>query len=134
MEIIGVDLDARQQTIARLDTATGEVVEKTVEHQSENLRPHPKSQRSLPDVSGCSACRSTAILAVHSRCVSSHAVRPRYASDAALPAILYMACAWLISPCAMLQTPTRLRHPPLRPQYVKSLSSPNFKGSIKRLK
>ena len=34
MEIIGVDLHARQQTIAMLDTDTGEVVEKTLEHES----------------------------------------------------------------------------------------------------
>ena len=33
MKIIGCDLHARQQTIAMLDTDTGELVEKTLEHQ-----------------------------------------------------------------------------------------------------
>jgi transposase len=38
MRIIGVDLHARQQVIAMLDTDTGEVIEKTLEHEGELLR------------------------------------------------------------------------------------------------
>jgi hypothetical protein len=38
MRIVGVDLHARQQTIAMLDTETGELVEKTLEHEGEKLR------------------------------------------------------------------------------------------------
>ncbi len=38
MQIIGVDLHARQQTISMLDTETGEVVEKTLEHEGEKVR------------------------------------------------------------------------------------------------
>ena len=38
MRIIGVDLHARQQTIAMLDTDTGEVVEKTLKHEAEKVR------------------------------------------------------------------------------------------------
>src|SRR3989449_10426584 len=38
MRIIGVDLHARQQTIAMLDTETGELVEKTVQHEAEKVR------------------------------------------------------------------------------------------------
>jgi transposase len=38
MKIIGVDLHARQQTIAMLDTDTGEMVEKTLKHESERVR------------------------------------------------------------------------------------------------
>jgi transposase len=38
MRIIGCDLHARQQTIAMLDTDTGEFVEKTLEHDGEELR------------------------------------------------------------------------------------------------
>ena len=38
MKIIGVDLHARQQTIAMLDTETGELVEKTLEHQGDEVR------------------------------------------------------------------------------------------------
>jgi len=38
MKIIGVDLHARQQTIAMLDTDTGEVVEKTLDHEGEKVR------------------------------------------------------------------------------------------------
>jgi transposase len=38
MRIIGCDLHARQQTIAMLDTETGEFVEKTLEHDGEELR------------------------------------------------------------------------------------------------
>ncbi len=38
MQIIGVDLHARQQTIAMLDTDTGEVVEKTLQHKAEEVR------------------------------------------------------------------------------------------------
>ena len=38
MRIIGCDLHARQQTIAMLDKDTGELVEKTIEHQGEKVR------------------------------------------------------------------------------------------------
>ena len=38
MRIIGCDLHARQQTIAMLDTETGELVEKTLEHEGEQVR------------------------------------------------------------------------------------------------
>ncbi len=38
MKIIGCDLHARQQTIAMLDTDTGELEEKTLEHQGETVR------------------------------------------------------------------------------------------------
>ncbi len=38
MRIIGVDLHARQQTMAMLDSETGEVVEKTLEHEAEKVR------------------------------------------------------------------------------------------------
>ena len=47
MRIIGVDLHTRQQTIAMLDTETGELVEKTLNHEGETVRefyaalPHP---------------------------------------------------------------------------------------------
>ncbi len=38
MRIIGVDLHTRQQTIAMLDTETGEVVEKILRHEAERVR------------------------------------------------------------------------------------------------
>ena len=38
MIIIGCDLHARQQTIAMLDSDTGELEEKTLEHQGETVR------------------------------------------------------------------------------------------------
>src|SRR6202049_3781411 len=38
MRIIGVDLHARQQTLAMLDTTTGEVVEMTLTHEGNNVR------------------------------------------------------------------------------------------------
>jgi hypothetical protein len=38
MRIIGVDLHTRQQTIAMLDTTTGELVEKTLEHDGDEVR------------------------------------------------------------------------------------------------
>ncbi len=38
MRIIGIDLHARQQTIAMLDSDTGEVVERTLEHEAEKVR------------------------------------------------------------------------------------------------
>jgi hypothetical protein len=47
MRIIGVDLHARQQSISMLDTERGEVVEKTLQHEGEQVRefyaaqPHP---------------------------------------------------------------------------------------------
>ena len=47
MRIIGCDLHARQQTVAMLDTDSGELVEKTLQHDGEELRkfysqlPHP---------------------------------------------------------------------------------------------
>ena len=38
MRIIGCDLHARQQTLAMLDTATGEVLKKTLTHEGNNVR------------------------------------------------------------------------------------------------
>jgi len=38
MQMIGCDLHTRQQTISMLDTATGEVVEKTLTHEGNNVR------------------------------------------------------------------------------------------------
>jgi transposase len=38
MQIIGVDLHTRQQRIAMLDTETGELVEKTLQHEGEAVR------------------------------------------------------------------------------------------------
>jgi hypothetical protein len=38
MRIMGCDLHARQQTIAMLDSDTGELEEKTLEHQGETVR------------------------------------------------------------------------------------------------
>jgi transposase len=38
MRIIGCDLHARQQTLAMLDPATGEVVNETLTHQGESVR------------------------------------------------------------------------------------------------
>ena len=47
MRIIGCDLHARQQTMAMLDTLTGEVVNRTLMHEGQQVRefysqlPHP---------------------------------------------------------------------------------------------
>ena len=38
MRIIGCDLHARQQTLAMLDPATGEVVHETLTHEGESVR------------------------------------------------------------------------------------------------
>jgi len=38
MRIIGCDLHARQQTLAMLDTTTGEVVKATVGHEGNKVR------------------------------------------------------------------------------------------------
>ena len=38
MRIIGCDLHARQQSVAVLDTTTGEVVEVTLKHEGDNVR------------------------------------------------------------------------------------------------
>ena len=38
MRIIGCDLHARQQTLAMLDTTTGEVVNATLKHESSIVR------------------------------------------------------------------------------------------------
>jgi transposase len=38
MRIIGCDLHARQQTLAMLDTTTGEVREVTLQHEGDNVR------------------------------------------------------------------------------------------------
>ena len=38
MRIIGCDLHARQQTVAMLDTLSGEVVNRTLTHESNNVR------------------------------------------------------------------------------------------------
>ena len=38
MRIIGVDLHTRQQSVAMLDTDTGEVIEKTLQHGDDEVR------------------------------------------------------------------------------------------------
>jgi len=38
MRIIGVDLHTRQQTVAMLDTETGELIEKTLKHDGDEVR------------------------------------------------------------------------------------------------
>jgi hypothetical protein len=38
MKIIGCDLHARQQTIAMVDTETGELIEKTLTHEGDAVR------------------------------------------------------------------------------------------------
>jgi len=38
MRIIGCDLHARQQSLAMLDTTTGEVVEVALKHEGDNVR------------------------------------------------------------------------------------------------
>ena len=38
MQIIGVDLHARQQSVAMLNVETGEVVEKTLQHEGDSVR------------------------------------------------------------------------------------------------
>jgi hypothetical protein len=38
MRIIGVDLHTRQQAIAMLDTQTGELIEKTLKHDGDQVR------------------------------------------------------------------------------------------------
>jgi len=38
MRIIRCDLHARQQTLAMLDTSTGEVVNRTLTHEGHNMR------------------------------------------------------------------------------------------------
>jgi hypothetical protein len=38
MRIIGCDLHARQQTVAMLDTATGEIMKRTLTHEGNNVR------------------------------------------------------------------------------------------------
>ena len=38
MKIVGCDLHARQQSIALLDTETGELLERTLEHEADQVR------------------------------------------------------------------------------------------------
>src|SRR5713101_9705492 len=50
MRIIGCDLHARQQTVAMLDTTTGEVVKMTLTHEGDNVREFYSSlTRRMPD-------------------------------------------------------------------------------------
>src|SRR5712671_1750721 len=46
MRIIGVDLHTRQQSLAMLDTDTGEVIEKTLQHEGDEVR---EFYSALPD-------------------------------------------------------------------------------------
>ena len=46
MRIIGVDLHTRQQTVAMLDTETGELIKKTLKHDGDEVR---KFYSALPD-------------------------------------------------------------------------------------
>jgi len=45
MRIIGCDLHARQQTLAMLDTTTGEMVNLTLMHGGNEVKPDPTSRR-----------------------------------------------------------------------------------------
>jgi hypothetical protein len=38
MQIIGVDLHTRQQTVAMLNVETGEIIEKTLPHEGDSVR------------------------------------------------------------------------------------------------
>src|ERR1700749_4160866 len=38
MQIIGVDLQSRQQTVAMLNVETGEIIEKTLRHEGDSVR------------------------------------------------------------------------------------------------
>lgn len=58
MRIIGCDLHARQQTLAMLDTTTGELVNLTLMHDGNNVREF-YSQLSLPVLVGIEATGST---------------------------------------------------------------------------
>jgi transposase len=57
MRIIGCDVHARQQTVAMLDTDSGELVEKTLQHDGEELRKF-YSQLSHPVLVGIEATGS----------------------------------------------------------------------------
>ena len=66
MQIIGVDLHTRQQTVAMLNVETGEVVEKTLQHEGESVR---EFYSTLPRITALAtetfwghAARSTAAL------------------------------------------------------------------------
>jgi hypothetical protein len=53
MRIIGCDLHARQQTLAMLDTVTGEVVKTTLKHEGNNVREfYSNLQPSTPGTCG----------------------------------------------------------------------------------
>ena len=54
MRIIGCDLHARQQTVAMLDTATGEVVKMTLKHEGNSVRGF-YSKRPRPSASKASS-------------------------------------------------------------------------------
>src|SRR3989454_1457202 len=57
MRIIGCDLHARQQTVAMLDTTTGEVVKMTLTHEGNNVREF-YSKLTHPDACGIEATGS----------------------------------------------------------------------------
>ena len=59
MRIIGCDLHARQQSLAMLDTTTGEVVNLTLMHEGNNVREF-YSQLPRPVLVGIEATGSTA--------------------------------------------------------------------------
>ena len=61
MKIIGCDLHARQQTIAMLDSDTGELEEKTLEHQG-GARPGVLFRTSWSDSGGDRSDRLDAVV------------------------------------------------------------------------
>ena len=61
MRIIGVDLHARQQTVAMLDSDTGELEEKTLEHEGNTVREF-YSALAWPDSSGDRSDRLDAVV------------------------------------------------------------------------
>ena len=70
MRIIGCDLHARQQTLAMLDTTTGEVVSRTLTHEGNAVREF-YSELHAPGVRGYRSDRTDAM-------VSKSAGRIRY--------------------------------------------------------
>jgi len=66
MRIIGCDLHARQQTLAMLDTTTGEVVNRTLMHEGDEVRELYFSA-SAPSAGGYRSHRADALVSKPTR-------------------------------------------------------------------
>jgi hypothetical protein len=93
VKIIGCDLHARQQTLAMLDTATGEVVKMTLRHEGNSVREFysalPRPVRVGIEATGSMQWFVNLMEELEIECLVGHQLRPEKNSCAGRPGYWY---------------------------------------------